>query len=916
MIKQKVKLIFLAFDAGDTYFNGLKPANAIFTEIRQFIKLVKESGTKVLLMNSGIQMPSGIGDTVESIFVKGDIPENCFSDTYSRMHIHKYNCVTVSSNKEAARLSEMAGVKAVGLGYDWRSGIEDCVACLSDIDVGALLATGRPVYPEAQEWSIEETEINPLKTSHWESLFGLSNGYLGIRGCHEEDDEQFAPYSSRGTFINGFFEYDGKKFIDHAVGKIDCSTIFPVCDWTRVHLYVDGEKFSFFNGRIVSYRRKLDMQQGILTRNVIWESPDGKMIKIVSSRFVCYERKHCAMMRYSVKPLNFSGHVSICTEAKAGLFKETILDSGASERFFFTSCVASGEKDKMQYLLYSTNNSGLETAMAFSCRISEVCGNSRIEKGFKNDTAYRNIDLHVLKDELAVIDIYACFYTSLETGGAVLADKALYELDLIGDLGYDRLLHENIQFWSNHWSSGDVEINGNLRDQQAVRFSLFHLRQAHPEDCIRSISATGNIGDNYRGHIFWDTEMFMAPYFNYTNPKLVRDLLMYRYNTIAVSREQTRKMGNPGVRYAWNTIDGVDNGGILYAAINQYHVNCDIVYAVWRYWISTQDEEFMVNFGAEMVFEISRFMFSIGTFAPDREGKFCVNMVCGPDEYHSFANNNCYTNAMLKFQFVFAYNIFLLMEKEHLRELQDIIARTGMKTDEPRMWMEAANRMYIPYNNDLGIHCQDDAYLSLIPVNTESIPSNYDLYADYHWFNLWRFQVSKQADVLLMMFTLGHEFKIDQKRANYSFYEPRTNHGSSLSPCIHSIVSAELGLLKESYDFLCQTLYLDLYDLKSNSKKGLHYACLGGAWMSIVNGLAGMRDYEEKLIFKSIIPDHWESYSFKLVYRGRLIRLYISRTEILISLLDGVDLNCMVNGKEIRLTKDKPTYQSLKGYKQ
>lgn len=846
-----------------------------------------------------------INEYVESLRVK-DIQVIRFKtkanipDILRELEIHPFNCLMISDSDKLLELAEEQGLLTLAIKTEENQWDGNGVDFLTDIDIEALLTIGTSAINTAHEWLIVEERLELNKTGYYESVFGLSNGYLGLRGCHEEDDQQLSAYSQRGTFINGFYEYDWEHFVDGKLGKLRISTIFPVCDWTRLHLTLDQEEFSLFSGIILSYKRELDMKKGVLKRMVEWESPKGKRIHLITTYFLSPNRKHNGFMRYSIESVNFTGQFSIRSEADPNLFIHRLDLNGQPEKFYYMRKVQEGIEEKSHYMHYRTNQSQQDVAMVFTYNAKKNGVTFENEKlGFDESVAVYELSGSIGVGENVILDKSACFYTSLDDSQEVLLVSAMKESKDIGCHGFEVLLSETASYWENHWALGDIEIEGNIRDQQAIRYSLFALRQGHPEDGVRSISATGNTGNNYRGHIFWDTEMFMMPYFNYTTPTLAKDLLMYRYHTMDKAKMVTKKIGNPGVRFAWNTIDGTENGNILYAAFNQYHVNCDIVYAIWRYWISTNDREFMYEYGCEMVFEVSKYLFSIGAFSMDKDNHFCINGVCGPDEYHAFSNNNCYTNAMAGFVFRFAVEIYKEMSKECLDLLEAKKDKIKLSDSEVEQWQRASEQMYMPYSDSLGVHMQDDQYLSYIPVDMEKVPINYDLYSDYHWLTLWRSQVSKQADVLLMMFTLGHRFSKKQKSDNYTFYEPRTNHGSSLSPCIHSILAAELGLMDESYGFLEQTIHLDLYDLKGNTKKGLHYACLGGTWMAIVNGIAGMRDYDHQLLFDPQLPKAWKSYSFKIKYRGSLIYVRMDSRGPSFELLSGKPVRILLSGKEV-----------------
>jgi alpha,alpha-trehalose phosphorylase len=476
--------------------------------------------------------------------------------------------------------------------------------------------------------------------------------------------------------------------------------------------------------------------------------------------------------------------------------------------------------------------------------------------------------------------------------------------------GFDALAAEQKAFWDRHWQTVDIEIDGCPADQQAMRFVMYQLRQNHPDDPLRSISATGLTGDNYFGMVFWDTEMFMLPYFLYNEPALAKSLLMYRCQHLDEARQRGRAMGGPGASFPWSTIDGLEANADTLVSYAQYHINADVAYGIWRYFLATGDDQFLYTHGAEVLFETARFMADVGAFVPMKGDRFCINFVTGPDEYNYAVNNNCYTNGMTQFLFEFAAETYERMSRDRPGELEAIRDKTGLKADDVRLWRRCAENMYMPFNEQLGIHEQDDTYLYRDPVNVRAYPQNYEIKQDMSLLQLGRLQVTKQADLILLMVTRGDCFSHEIKQANYDFYEPRTTHASSLSPAMHSIAAAELGRTDPMYRFFRQSAFLDLYDFKGNTPEGVHFACAGGTWMAVVNGFAGLRDWNDGVSFQPRIPDAWNSYRFKLLLRGRRVRIHVSRTHATFTLLDGEPITFTSAGQQVRLSQDEPEVQT------
>ncbi len=471
------------------------------------------------------------------------------------------------------------------------------------------------------------------------------------------------------------------------------------------------------------------------------------------------------------------------------------------------------------------------------------------------------------------------------------------------EAGFEKMRKEQEDFWAEFWKDADIKIEGNIQDQQAVRFSLFHLRQSNPEKSNRSISANGLTGDEYSGLVFWDTEMYMLPPLIYTQPETVKGLLEYRYSILDKARERAKQMHGIGALFSWNSIKGEECGHVYEASTAQYHLLPDIAFAIDLYDRMTGDEDFIFNKAAEILFEMCRFMEDRGCYVKNKKGKFCINVVCGPDEYGCGVNNNAYTNSMTKWMFEYAISLYKRFLEKHPEKLADLSEKISLTKEEISVWKKAAENMYIPEKTSEGIIPQDDCFMDMDSVDMDLIPKNTDIRHYNHPLNLWRMQVIKQADVLLLMFTLGYKFSLEQKKSNYLYYEPKTNHGSSLSPCIHSIIASEIGFNNDAYNFFRQTALMDLNDFKNNTKGGVHSACLGGCWMTVVNGFAGMRDYPDGLIFNPVLPDTWKSYSFSIVYKGNRILVEVTDSEIKYSLLEGNKLTFNSHRKKVLLSK-------------
>lgn len=819
-----------------------------------------------------------------------------------RLGVPPFHCIVFEDAPSGVEAAHAAGMKCIGVGSpDVVSNARETIQRYDEIDVDAMLDTGRKRAVTPEPWTVTETEVDPRRTQYWETLFALTNGLLGLRGTYEEENETIDAHAHPGMYVNGIYDYEPYEHVIRFPGFPEHRhAMLNLCDWRIINLWIDDERFSLTEGKLIEYRRRLDMRHGRVDRALIWESPRGRRVRIFTRRLVSMVRRHSAAVVYQVTP-QFNGRIILESVIKARVPTDTFKDP------HHTDVVGSGMDADACYFDLRTRTAPFRIGMAFAHEIlgpdeADVTPESRPRR----DAWTQRFDVAVHAKETVRLTKYACFHTSIETPEDEVVTAAVAGVKRDRNDGFARLHHEQSEFWARYWDGADIEIEGNTPDQQAVRFAMYHLRQSHPEDDRRSISACGMTGDHYWGHVFWDTEMYIAPHFLYTQPELLRPLLMYRYHILDRARERARQMGGVGALYSWNSISGEECGIVYEASTAEYHLVSDIAYALWRYVSATGDVAFLHACGAEILFETARFLADRGSFVPLRDGRFCINVVCGPDEYGCGVNNNCYTNMLAQWHFRYACSVYERMREECPAGLASLAGRIGLKPDEPERWRQCADRMYIPFNSKLGIHEQDDSFLYLDPVDMSRVPRHTDLRNDRHPLNLWRMQVAKQADVVLLMLVLGDRFSPEVKRANYEFYEPRTNHGSSLSTSIHSIIASEIGKHDDAYAYFRHSAMMDLNDFKDNTAGGVHAACLGGTWMAVINGFAGMRDYDGGLLFNPTLPAAWTGCRFKLAYRGRVLGVGVNRDSVVYHLISGESLRFESGGRVVTLSPARP----------
>jgi alpha,alpha-trehalose phosphorylase len=444
--------------------------------------------------------------------------------------------------------------------------------------------------------------------------------------------------------------------------------------------------------------------------------------------------------------------------------------------------------------------------------------------------------------------------------------------------------------------------------QQGVHFNQFHLLQSIGRDGKTSIAAKGVTGEGYEGHYFWDTEIYIFPFFLFSMPEIARKLLDFRYQGLDKAREQARLMSHAkGALYPWRTIAGEECSAYFPAGTAQYHINADIAYSIKLYAEVTGDESFLYPHGAEIVMETARIWMGIGGYIPRKGNHFCINEVTGPDEYSALVNNNYYTNAMAQMHLRYAADVAETMRTRLPEEFAALARTIEMEPDEPARWREAAERMFLPVDEDLGIHPQDDSFLSRQVWDFASTPKDhYPLLLHYHPLVIYRYQVCKQADMVLALLLLGDRFTPEEKKLDFDYYEAMTTHDSSLSSCVFSIIASEVGYRDKAYTFFMETARMDLDNTHANTQYGVHTAAMAGTWMGVVYGFAGMRAYGGSVQFAPHLPDGWQHYRFTIRVHGRLLQVQIDREKAEYRLLAGEPLSVTHNGRAIRLTPEVP----------
>ena len=777
------------------------------------------------------------------------------------------------------------------------------------------------VYP-VDPWRMIEQTFYEKFLPQTETIFSVANGYLGMRANFEEG----RPSHLRGTYINGFHETWPIPYGEEAYGFAKTGqTIINVPDGCIMKLYVDDEPLYLPTADLLTFERVLDMRNGVLERNLVWETPAGKVVHVRTRRIVSAEHRHLAAICYELTVVNARAPIVISSQLvndgwkppandgdprKASPLKEPPLEP-----------VLQGGEARRVLLGYRARHSGMTLGCGADHVVETECP-YRVET-----TCDENIGKVVFtidaepKKPIRIIK-YLSYHTSRMAPVREMVDRVERTLDRAVRHGFDELLLRQREHLDRFWERSDVEIliDGEMTGepdqlyQQAIRWNLFQIFQATARAEGVGVPAKGLTGQAYEGHYFWDTEMYVLPFLIYTEPRIARNLLRFRHSMLDKARARAKELHHKGALFPWRTINGSEASAYYAAGTAQFHINADIMFALEKYVNATGDLEFLFNEGAEMLVETARMWADHGFYNPRKLGQFCIHAVTGPDEYTTVVDDNTFTNLMARENLRFAAETVQTLRVEHPQLYKKLVHKTGLKPDEVEEWRRAAEKMYIPYDDQAGINPQDDHFLEHEVWDFENTPpENYPLLLHYHPLTIYRYQVIKQADIVLAMFLLGNEFSDDQKRRNFEYYDPLTTGDSSLSACIQSIVAAEIGKMDKALEYGRYAILMDLADIGRNVSDGCHIASMGGTWMVFVYGFAGMRDYYGHLSFRPRLPSVFRRLSFPLRVRSRELTVTLERDSKTITYLlrKGHDLAVTHFSERIPLTEGKPVTREI-----
>ncbi|WP_084105953.1 glycoside hydrolase family 65 protein [Demequina sp. NBRC 110056] len=770
-----------------------------------------------------------------------------------------------------------------------------------------------PVDP----WRLVETEFSKEDLGVTETLFAVGNGYLGLRGNVEDGHDAHA----HGTFINGFHETWKILHAEEAYGFARTGqTIVNVPDPKIIRLYVNDEPLLLSIADLVSYSRVLDMREGVLSRDLLWRTPSGNRVRVRSKRMVSFAQRHLAVMCFEVTLLDEEAPIAISSQLlnrQAGLDEyranpspDVIADPRKAEKLekrVLEPRLHHGQDDRV-VLGYQCAASGMTLAAAMEHSVDFDDDYDTVTE-VEEDYAKQVFRARAKPGQTFTLTKVVSYHTSRVVPPRELADRCNRTLDRVRSEGITTQFEDQRAWLEDFWERSDVEIGGNDAIQQAVRWNLFQLAQAAARGDGHGIAAKGVTGSGYGGHYFWDSEIYALPFFTYTSPVIARNALRYRYRMLGMAEKRAAELAQNGALFPWRTINGEEASAYYAAGTAQYHIDADIAYAIDKYVRATGDDDFLAREGIDILVQTARMWADLGFWRqiPGNGESFRIHGVTGPDEYTTVVNDNLYTNVMARFN--------LRCAAQSVRKLQDrwpdqyarLTSRLEVTDAEIAEWERAADGMAILWDEQLGIHPQDALFNEREVWDLANTPAEKrPLLLHFHPLVIYRFQVLKQADVVLALFLQGDQFTEAQKKADFDYYDPITTGDSTLSGVVQSIIAAEVGYHELSLRYFWDSLYVDLGDLHSNASDGVHVASTGGVWSALAYGFGGFRDQGDVLSFDPRLPESWDSLTFRLSQRGTRVRVTVRQEEMTFTIEEGPGLSVEVRGERFSLTQLQP----------
>ncbi|MDA3953317.1 MAG: family 65 glycosyl hydrolase domain-containing protein [Bacteroidales bacterium] len=735
-------------------------------------------------------------------------------------------------------------------------------------------------YLKHDDWCIIEEGFNPDNQRSSESIFSIGNGHIGQRANFEE---QYSGDSLSGNYIAGIYYPDKTKVGWWKNGYPEYfAKVLNAPNWIGINIKVGKIDLDLSKIKIENFRRVLNMKEGYLERSFIAEFPNENIIEIKSTRFISITENELGSIKYEIKSVNVNDKITITPYIDADIINE---DANYQEKFWEEISIES--KPGEAYVTVKTKKLDFHvcTSMKFNIEKNGSKINHNNKEKRKKKYIAQQVELDIKPDDTISIYKYSAITNSENHKKESLTIAAHNILQRSFEKGFEALLTEQANAWKCKWTDSDIIIEGDVAAQQAIRFNIFQLNQTYTGDDERlNIGPKGFTGEKYGGSTYWDTEAYCLPFYLRTSDKKAsRKLLLYRYRHLTKAIENAEKLGftNGAALYPMVTMNGEECHNEWEITFEEIHRNGAIAFAIYNYTRHTGDESYIEEYGLEVLIAISRFWAQRVNFSKEKN-KYVILGVTGPNEYENNVNNNWYTNLMAKWCLEYTLKSIAKIQTknpEQYIELKNKINFNELK--EVGNWSNIVDNMYLPENEELGIFLQQEGYMDKDLLTVEDLrPEDRPINQKWSWDRILRSCFIKQADVLQGIYLFNENYNIDTIKRNFDFYEPKTVHESSLSPCVHTILAAKLGYKEQAYDLYLRTARLDIDDYNDEVDQGLHITSMAGTYLSIVEGFGGMSIKNEELHFAPFIPEQWKLFSFVVRYRESFLKIEVTKGKV------------------------------------
>ncbi|MEM1319856.1 MAG: glycoside hydrolase family 65 protein [Bacteroidota bacterium] len=734
-------------------------------------------------------------------------------------------------------------------------------------------------YLKQDDWCIIEEGFHQQHNQISESIFSIGNGRMGQRANFEE---QYSGETLQGSYIAGVYYPDKTRVGWWKNGYPEYfAKVLNAPNWIGIDITIDGEVFDLAKCEVDDFVRTLNMKEGYLERSFEAKLVSGKIIKVKARRFCSMDNDEIGAIRYSITPLNFKGTLTLTPYVDGDIVNQ---DSNYDEKFWvgLDGLVDNDEA----YLLTETRKTAFKvcTGMQFRVLRNGEVVESTAQQIKQEKYVACSVDIEGADGEEIIIEKYAGILTSQNHPEGTLMERCREKVQAACQQGFAALLAAHTAFWASKWAESDIVIEGDVAAQQGIRFNIFHLNQTYTgEDERLNIGPKGFTGEKYGGSTYWDTEAYCLPFFLATaEERVARNLLIYRYKHLQKAIENAEKLGfkDGAALYPMVTMNGEECHNEWEITFEEIHRNGAIAYAIYDYIRYTGDQDYLIKYGLEVLLGIARFWAQRFHFS-ERRGLYVMHGVTGPNEYENNVNNNWYTNTIAVWCLQYALEAIEHVRGKAPEQLEALAERVKFyELTETKEWKKIIDNTYFPYDEELGIFLQQDGYMDKEQRLASELGDEYPIWQNWSWDRILRSCFIKQADVLQGIYFFEERHDEATIRRNFEFYEKRTVHESSLSPCVHVVLAARLKMLEKAYTLYLRTARLDLDDYNNDTEDGLHITSMAGTWMAVVKGFGGMRVTEDGLQFDPLIPKEWAAFAFKIRYRGSILQIRINQQQV------------------------------------